>query len=89
MKNDQGFYSIESTISDFQEVFTIERFKSVLMKVDYDFMIQSLAPVVYTAPKIRCTKDLIEAGAVEVVVVLRQIFPSISLKKLSLQIYKT
>lgn len=63
MKNDQQFYSAESAIDNFQEKIYFQSYKSVLLKVDYDFKAQSLAPAVYTAPKVRCSRDSIEDGS--------------------------
>lgn len=63
MKNDQQFYSVESVAHNFQEKIYFENNKAYVIKVDYDFQVQALAPVVYTAPKIRCTRESIEDGS--------------------------
>lgn len=63
MKNDQQFYSAESMISNFQEDIFVGRSSSALIKVNYEFRVQSLAPVVYTAPKVRCSRDSLEDGS--------------------------
>ena len=62
MLNDQLYYNVESTINNFQEKINFENYKKILLKVGYDFQVQALAPVVYTAPSIRCTKFSIEDG---------------------------
>lgn len=62
MKNDQQFYSVESEVKNFQGKINFENYKAFVVKVDYDFQVQSLVPVVYTAPKIRCTRESIEDG---------------------------
>lgn len=63
MKNDQKFFTKESTMTNFQEKVLIEKHKAILIKVDYDFKVQSLAPSTYTAPKVRCSRETIEDGS--------------------------
>jgi hypothetical protein len=63
MKNDQQFYSAESAINNFQEKIYFESYRPILLKVDYEFKVQSLAPVVYTAPKVRCSRESLEDGS--------------------------
>lgn len=63
MKNDQKFFSKESAMTNFQEKILIEKKKAILIKVDYDFKVQSLAPLNYTAPKIRCSRESLEDGS--------------------------
>lgn len=63
MKNDQDFYSEELKIENFQEKINVGNHKSIFVKINYDFKVQSLTPVVYTAPNIRCSKDSREDGS--------------------------
>lgn len=54
MRNDQDFYSVESSSNNLADVFYFKSFQSILIKVDYDFKVQSLGPVGYKAPDIKC-----------------------------------
>lgn len=62
MLNDQSYYNSDSIISNFQEKIMHESYKKILLKIGYDFKVQSLSPVSYVAPVVRCNKDLKEAG---------------------------
>lgn len=64
MKNDQRFYSIEtSNMKNLtNQSLLIDSFKSVILSIDYDFYIQKLVTQSFATKAARCTRDTIESG---------------------------
>lgn len=63
MKNDQKFF--ESSVTSLKSVnqqIVIDSFKETVLIVNYDFYIQKLGAQSFGGKRIKCTRDLIEAG---------------------------
>lgn len=60
MMNDQKFFQSEAV--EYKNSFLVDSYKAASLLVDYEFYLQKLSPQAFGGKKIRCTRDLIEAG---------------------------